>query len=257
MPVPAVSQVLPAAKDGSTVKVVGQPPSLSSRPNIVMRLNRTWNVKCPPAKKHMVHGQLIPTAKGIFSLGGRIHLRTKQRRLAIEIHGPETNNDDNNNATTTMDNNNPNDRKGENNNAPPPNLRGQFKRETQTVSQAIQLSKELKDDDKIVVRILKPRKMWGFSRDHDDSSDSDSDSDNNDDKDNDDKDNDDKDNDNDHQEQEDAWVEYRKYGVDEIVDEELTGRHNSTFEATMGLGANRERREIDFENDEQGKTYHY
>jgi hypothetical protein len=37
------------------------------------------------------------------------------------------------------------------------------------------------------------------------------------------------------------WIEYRKFGLDEIQDEEL---EKISWEATMGLRANKEQREI-------------
>lgn len=112
------------------------------------------------------------------------------------------------------------------------------------MSEVMQLSKELMDDDKIVIRILKPRKVWGFSRDPEDSSDdSDSDSDV--------KKVDEKST-NTEKEEPEGWVEYRKYGLDEIVNEELIGRHKNIFEANMGLGNSQERRELKFDSEEQG-----
>ena len=46
---------------------------------------REWNVKIPPAKKHMVAGQLVPTVRGV---AGAVLPPTRHRTLAIEIHGP-------------------------------------------------------------------------------------------------------------------------------------------------------------------------
>lgn len=230
--------------------------SLLSRPTvvaptqqapIVMRLNRTWNIDCPPAKMAIVHGTLVPTPKSAFTLGGRLMLRSKQkRRIAIEIHGPDkdvnNNNNNNNNGGGDSD-----DRKKKNQKkrvpSPPPQ-RG-LNRADRTLSDAIQLSTELKDDDKIVIRILKPRKMWGFSKEPEDSSDDDSSDEEGEDDVNDDK----------YMPQKgdpDGWVEYRKYGLDEIFDEEITGRHKNIFEATMGLGASQERRDLKFDNEDQG-----
>jgi len=201
-----------------------------------MRLNRTWEVDCPPASKAMVGGALVPTVKGTFSLGGRLlRPKIKRRRLAIEIHGPAVMSDRSTGQT--------NEDAEKNKIISTENRRRMMKRETETMSQAIQLSKELMDDDRIVIRILKPRKVWGFSRDPEDSTDSESD----------DEDGKKKRRQDDDQKEASGWVEYRKYGVDEILDEELMGRNKNVFQATMGLGANKERREIHFENDEQGE----
>jgi hypothetical protein len=115
--------------------------------------------------------------------------------------------------------------------------RGRLSRSHRTISNPVDVSKELMDDDRIWVRIWKPRKAWGFSRDPDDSSDSEGegetslhtyeDDDNH-----------------------DAWVEYRKIGIDELEDESIS---RNSWEATMGLGTNQEHREIRFETDEQGE----
>ena len=202
---------------------------LSGR-SMVLRLTRTWTIECPPAKFRAANllpklgvekVRMVPTAKNALTLGGRLTVKgRKNRRLTIEIHGPEKQRKDSNPSSS--------DRRGS-------GLRGHLIREEQTVQEAIQLSKELLDDDRIVVRICKPRKSWGLSRDSDDSSDSDSEQDDDD-------------------FIIDGYVEYRKYGIDEIVDEELTGRHKNIVEATMGLGNNQERRELKFDTAQQGMS---
>ncbi len=198
----------------------------------VLRLSRTWSIICPPAKKAIVAGVLVPTVKGALTLGGRLMLKPKSRRLTIEIHGPE-------NSTQA--------------NIISPIQRG-LHRDTQTVSTAFQLSKELLEDDRIVVRILKRRRAWGFHRDPEDSSDSESDNESTSNKDWNMDGTPKKEPKDIHVEVlDDGWVEYRKYGMDEIVDEQLTGRNKEVFEATMGLGANQERREFRFESEQQGK----
>lgn len=111
----------------------------------------------------------------------------------------------------------------------------------------VDLSSELKDDDRIHVRILKPRKQWGFMRDQDDSSTSEE--------------GDENEQEQDHKDlnvshnsyatsHDDGWIEYRKYDLDEIEDEEL---HKKSWEATLGRDHHMERREIMFGSDEQGK----
>lgn len=216
---------------------------------LVLRLSRTWSIDCPPAKKAMVAGILVPTVKGTLTHGMRLIIKPKRRRLSIEIHGPETNPQ----AISAIG---------------MPIQRG-LSRDAQSLSKTFRLSKELLDDDRIIIRILKPRKAWGFHRDPEDSSDSDSDSDSNSDSDSDNhrnnqstssdkagikcKDSQSTDHLNQAFQDEDEWIEYRKYGMDEIVDETLTGRNKTVFEATMGLGANQERREFRFETEQQGK----
>eukprot|EP00934_Nitzschia_sp_Nitz4_P005692 Nitzschia sp. Nitz4//scaffold348_size17284//6198//9518//NITZ4_008842-RA/size17284-processed-gene-0.10-mRNA-1//-1//CDS//3329548688//5682//frame0 len=189
--------------------------SMNTLAPIGMRLNRTWDVRLPPAKKKILGGKLVPTIKG---LGGR--LVKKKCRLCIEIHGPIKEDD----AVPGLQPERP--------------TRG-LTRETGSI-QTVNLAEQLLDDDRILIKILKPRKHWGFSRDSDSSS-------------SDEEDDDDatqttassaKSNTTDYGD----WVEYRKYSIDDIVDVELNKRE---FEATMGLGSNRERREIFFEHDEQ------
>jgi hypothetical protein len=193
-------------------------PPPTTAPPIVMRICRAWDVKCPPAKKHMIAGKLVPTIKGVF--GGRVGVLQKKRRLTIEIHGPEQT---------------PRQQEAEADSAAP-KQRG-LSRSHRTDSNPINLSKELMDDDRIWVRIWKPRKAWGFSRDPDDSSDSDSETSSS-------SSTDGKD------DYHDGWVEYRKIGMDELEDESIS---RNSWEATMGLGTNQERREIRFETDEQGE----
>jgi hypothetical protein len=192
---------------------------------IVMRVNRHWEVKCPPVKKHVVAGMLVSTVKGVFS--GRFV--QKKRRITIEIHGPDVP------LVSLTEKEAPTPRRG-------------LTRANDTGSMTIvDLSSELKDDDRIHVRILKPRKQWGFMRDQDDSSTSEE--------------GDENEQEQDHKDlnvshnsyatsHDDGWIEYRKYDLDEIEDEEL---HKKSWEATLGRDHHMERREIMFGSDEQGK----
>jgi hypothetical protein len=229
---------------------------------IVMRMNRTWDVTCPPVKKHVIAGQLVPTVKGTLAMAGGGRLLRRKRRLAIEIHGPDVDDNTNKNKeyTTTKRNStitSATKQKGRrrssfrapgrglvrssidssNNNSSNTSTKG-----SRTI---IDLSKELKDDDRLVIRILKPRRYWGFSRDTDDSSSSEDAiesellTDNN--------------NNSSSLEIDDGWVEYRKYGLEEIDDTEIH-TNSSSWEATLGLGPSRERREIRFESTAHG-TY--
>jgi hypothetical protein len=106
------------------------------------------------------------------SLAGGARLLQKKRRVAIEIHGPERNNsnDNNNNNNNNDDSNNRNNKRRST--APPGRglTRNSLANNTKGSRAIIDLSKELKDDDRIVIRIFKSRKAWGFSRDTDDSS---------------------------------------------------------------------------------------
>jgi hypothetical protein len=66
----------------------------SSASGMFVRSMRTWDVKMPPKKKHMVGGHLVP------NLIGKVQFMAQRtRRISIEIHGPaqsqlETTNDD-------------------------------------------------------------------------------------------------------------------------------------------------------------------
>lgn len=197
-----------------------------------MRITRQWEVKCPPVKKHVFAGKFVPTVKGVFS--GRFV--QKKRRITIEIHGPD--------VPLLL-------ARTEAPKSPTPR-RGLTRTSDTGSMNIIDLSSELKDDDRIRVRILKPRKQWGFMRDHDDSSTSQGD---------DEEDGHENDNDDLHASHntntssstahDDGWIEYRKYDLDEIEDEEL---HKKSWEATLGRAHQMERREIMFPTDEQG-TY--
>lgn len=114
-------------------------------PKIVETAERAWEVKLPPKKKQMIGGKLVPTVRGAFGFA------TKKRRLVMEIIGPKSL------PETT-----------------PPSLRGMSRSDKREVNGDLS---ELLDDeaDRVVVRILKPRKYWGLSRDSDDSGDEDGD----------------------------------------------------------------------------------
>jgi len=187
---------------------------------MTLKAERSWEVKLPPVKKHMVGGKLLPTVRGAFSFA------QKKRFLALEIRGSEE--------------------------------------EPQQVSH--DLLSSLQDGDEILVRILKKRKQWGFSRDNDDSSDDDDDDD--------------------EPELEDevscedldlagcsskrdsshfsishqsrlmfqrGLVEYRKYDLEEVCD----FQHNKNeVEATFGRGSATEVREIKFANTQEAKNFY-
>jgi hypothetical protein len=54
-----------------------------SSSGMCVRSMRTWDVKMPPTKKHMVGGHLVP------NLIGKVQFMSqKTRRISIEIHGP-------------------------------------------------------------------------------------------------------------------------------------------------------------------------
>jgi hypothetical protein len=156
---------------------------------LVVRSRQHWDIKCPPAKKQMLAGKLVPTVRGAMSF---LH---KKRRLVIEVHG----HDDEEEGTV--------------------------------ISSALQPLPTSVDhfhsNDVIVLRILKPRKHWGLSRDVEDS---------------------DSDDDSDDQSlaasEEQGFVEYRRFDLDYIDDVEI---HNSTsLEAKFGRGNNTEVRDLKF-----------
>ena len=102
--------------------------------------------------------------------------------------------------------------------------------------QITNLSTHLKDDDRIIVRILKPRKSWGLMKDPSDEDDDDSSSDG-------------------VSSRGDTdvfagWIEYRRYDLDEIEDVDLD---KESWEATVGRASNMERRELKFESEGHGR----
>jgi hypothetical protein len=54
-----------------------------SSSGMCVRSMRTWDVKMPPTKKHMVGGYLVPNLRGKVQF-----MSQKTRRISIEIHGP-------------------------------------------------------------------------------------------------------------------------------------------------------------------------
>jgi hypothetical protein len=68
-------------------KMDTSPPAVSASParkpgEAVVRSMKTWDVKMPAIKKHMISGHMVPTVRGATRL-----LFQKNRRLTIEIHG--------------------------------------------------------------------------------------------------------------------------------------------------------------------------
>lgn len=207
---------------------------------LVLRMARTWDVKCPPCKKHMVAGQFVPTVKGAF------RVMAPKRRITIELHGPDTAP-----AAATADGipkkgsspkattepailpKSPSPKKG--------SVFGGRKKED-----LVDLAKELQETDRLLIRILKPRKTgWGSASPVKDSADEDSSN-----------------------EEEalggsksnfsesfsrvldDGWMEYRRYDLDEIEEVEWD---KATWEANLGRSANKERREFRFASAEEGE----
>jgi hypothetical protein len=85
---------------------------------------------------------------------------------------------------------------------------------------------DLGPTDYAVVRILKPRRHWGLSRDTDDSDDEDH-------------------HDGGHDEENGDWVEYRKFDLDDIEPESVSLTKTSV-EMQVGRGNSTEVREIKF-----------
>jgi hypothetical protein len=177
---------------------------------IVMRVNRHWDVKI---RRRLLH---------------------KKHRIVIEIHGSPSS------AASLL---------SKQEKTPAPSRRGLLRSAPATPASGdrtiVNLSNELQDDDRILIRILKKKsKRLGFLGGGDDASGSDED---------------------DEGEDsvlvdetttaaasDDGWVEFHKYDLDEISDEHL---HENQWEATMGRASNTERRTLTFETDEQGMCF--
>lgn len=141
-----------------------------------------WDVKCPPVKRRVVVGQLVPTVRGVLG----IH---RPKRLVIEIEGSSSSSDE-----------------------------------------------ILRDDDKVTVRILKPKRNTGrvwspLSRDDDDSSCDEGNAEK--------------------ESQYEGWMEYRHYTLEEINKE--TTPNDKIWVAAMGRTSTREVREFHFESADEGK----
>jgi hypothetical protein len=99
-----------------------------------LKAQRCWDVRMPPKRAHMVAGKLLPTVPGVG--------RAKKRRVVVELYSMEA---------TTHDE------------EPPPRLL------ERTDDRLVQdLVGELNHSDIVVVRFLKPRCAWGFSKQDDD-----------------------------------------------------------------------------------------
>jgi C2 domain len=55
--------------------------------DVALRSTKTWSVKMPPIKKHVVSGRLVPAVG--MTMGGRLFLQ-RDRKICIEIYGPPT-----------------------------------------------------------------------------------------------------------------------------------------------------------------------
>jgi hypothetical protein len=201
----------------------------------------------------MVAGQFVPTVKGAFRV---MH---PKRRVTIELHGPDTAPV----GAATADGITVSPKKGSKPTvaspkkattteaAIPPKSPSPKKGSVfggRNKEDPVDLAKELKDTDRILIRILKPRKTgWGSGGSAV-------------------KDSGDEDSSNGEEEAlngskanmsesfskivDDGWVEYRKYDLDEIEQVEL---EKATWEANLGRAANKERREFRFASAEEGK----
>lgn len=113
---------------------------------IIEKAERAWEVKLPPTKKHMVAGKLMPTVRGAFGFA------KKKRRLVMEVLGPG---DEGVGDEGVGDEG-------------VPQQRAERSHEVGDLCKLLE-----HEEDRVVVRILKPRKHWGLSRDSDDSDDDD------------------------------------------------------------------------------------
>ena len=272
--------------------------------NIVMRVSKSWDIKMPPPTKTvlglgldggMFDNRMIDTGVGHFNLIQR------KRKIVIGIHGPDGEaegvggvvGDASSSGSLSMHNAEENSSSGRS-----------------MLSKGIDLSSELKDDDLIVIRILKPRRgRWGIHKDYTEESESESESDHE---------NEDGDEDEDSEEvgededgddfcndtcsfltsskskrkmettkksikkkkwlqevlkeqrasnntsthhhggsntkytisrEDTEWIEYRKFGLDEINQDDI--QYRKTWEATIGMEKYRERRKLIFNSVEE------
>ena len=272
--------------------------------NIVMRVSKSWDIKMPPPTKTvlglgldggMFDNRMIDTGIGHFNLIQR------KRKIVIGIHGPDGEaegvggvvGDASSSGSLSMHNAEENSSSGRS-----------------MLSKGIDLSSELKDDDLIVIRILKPRRgRWGIHKDYTEESESESESDHE---------NEDGDEDEDSEEvgddedgddfcndtcsfltsskskrkmettkksikkkkwlqevlkeqrasnntsthhhggsntkytisrEDTEWIEYRKFGLDEINQDDI--QYRKTWEATIGMEKYRERRKLIFNSVEE------
>lgn len=170
---------------------------------MIIRARKQWDVKCPPCKKHMVAGKLMPTVRG--TLVGSFAL--KKRRVCLEIQ--------------TEDHG---EGEGDHRHVAP----------SHTLPTSID---ELGPTDYAVVRILKPRRHWGLSRDTDDSDDEDH-------------------HDGGHDEENGDWVEYRKFDLDDIEPESVLLTKTSV-EMQVGRGNSTEVREIKFSTELEAQDFYH
>jgi hypothetical protein len=56
---------------------------------VIVRFRKHWDVKCPPTRKKMVGGMLLPTVRGALHVPIK-----KRRRLCIEVHSRDDDDDD-------------------------------------------------------------------------------------------------------------------------------------------------------------------
>jgi hypothetical protein len=230
---------------------------------ITLRLTRTWQIKLPPPKKKMVAGILTLNPRSL------VHGQAKKRQIAIEIYGHEEL-DDESRVVAEPD--------------AKTDMRTNLTRSQRTSKDGhlIDLCTELRDDDLILIRVLKRRRgRWGFARvpndDDDDDRDDHSSASESDDE-------EDQllterqppikkktihtallDNSPAHatspsnlwkQRQEEEWIECKRFNLESISEERLMeGKH--ALEATFGLGNRRQRRDIFFATDKQAQEFYH
>jgi hypothetical protein len=330
----------------STKDAGGSGGALGGMTNIVMRISRSWDIKMPPPTKTVGLLGILKGGNLLLDTGiGHLNIIQRKRKIVIEIHGPDIIDDKDNSgggevvaaeaeaeveaaaaaaaaagnddvaagdpevsgsgSLSTMFTANEGSSSGRNQTRSTGSRRDLLHR-TEGSLNFIDLSSELKDDDLIVIRILKPRRgRWGIHKDYtEEESESDSDNDN------------DNGNNSDKEEEEDEdgdccnvtssfltststktknkkykkkqwlqdvlkersashnsktsahggdgslkntkytisredteWIEYRKFGLDEINDDDE--QYRKTWEATIGIEKYRERRKMIFPSENQ------
>jgi hypothetical protein len=300
--------------------------------NIVCRLSKSWDIKMPPPTKTVlgfgINGGLFDN-RMIETGVGHFNIIQRKRKIVIEIHCPN-NNIDIDIYHSAIDNSVGVDDGGEvvGDGSSSGSLSMVTADDGNEVNRKSDLSSELKDDDLIVIRILKPRRgRWGIHKDYkeesesesESESDSDVDEDENEDEEEEDEDEDEDDGDyccnvtssflpsskrekersirknikkkkwlqdvlkeqraSNHtrsnttsaahhhggsgdltkntkytiSREDTEWIEYRKFGLDEINQDDE--QYRKTWEATIGIEKYRERRKLIFNSVEEAKEF--
>ena len=297
-----------AGATANAAKNTGTTTDVGGLSDIGMRLCRSWEVKMPPPSRAV----FLPFQnKTMIETGlGHLNFIQKARRICIEIHGPEQpknsneaedrndDDDDDDDAEDEADDVGEDDEDDDNDKIRQRGRRMETQRKllrragTGGRRQLVDISTELKDDDLVVIRILKPRRgRWGLHVDENDSETDDHDDDDNDNGSHNNKDDTKsptasainisttdgtavaastststwlKDLKSKHHNsysnnryallrEMDDWIQYRKFGLDEIQDDDE--QYRKTWIGTIGLPSVRERRKLIFATYEQAEEF--